>query len=120
FVQSLNRNALENGGDAPGIEGMIESYELAFRMQAEMPKLMDVSKETKETQDLYGINGGGNGVPPQLAGFGRACLLARRFAEAGVRFIEVTCGGWDHHQQLKESLDRNCTAVDKPIAALLS
>jgi hypothetical protein len=121
YVQELNRNALEAGGDAPGIEGMIESYELAFRMQAEMPKLMDLSQETRETQNLFGINaGGGNGGPPQLAGFGRACLLARRFAEAGVRFIEVTAGGWDHHQQLKESLDRNCTAVDKPVAALLA
>src|SRR5439155_10062411 len=63
FLQSLNRSALENGGDAPGIEGMIESYELAFRMQAELPKLMDLSKETKATQDLYGMSG-------PTAGFG--------------------------------------------------
>src|SRR6185312_7850233 len=69
FLQSLNRNALADGGDAPGIEGMIESYELAFRMQAELPKLMDVSQETAATQELYGIGGGAN--------FGRQCLLAR-------------------------------------------
>ena len=57
FLQTLNRNALETGGDATGIEGMIESYELAFRMQAELPKLMDLSKETKAPQDSYGLSG---------------------------------------------------------------
>jgi len=112
FLQSLNRNALADGGDAPGIEGMIESYELAFRMQAELPKLMDVSQETAATQELYGIGGGAN--------FGRQCLLARRFIEAGVRFVEVTMGGWDHHQNLKDALEGRCTAIDKPIAGLLT
>ncbi len=112
FVQSLNRTALENGGDTTGIEGMIESYELAFRMQAELPKLMDLSKETKETQELYGIGAQG--------GFGRQCLLARRFVEAGVRFVEVTFPAWDHHTNLKDALERNCMAVDKPIAGLLA
>jgi hypothetical protein len=112
FLQSLNRNALADGGDAPGIEGMIESYELAFRMQAELPKLMDVSQETGRTQELYGIGGGNN--------FGRQCLLARRFIEAGVRFVEVTLGGWDHHQNLKDALEGRCAAIDKPIAGLLT
>jgi hypothetical protein len=113
FLQSLNQNALESGGDAAGIEGMIESYELAFRMQAELPKLMDISKETKTTQDLYGLSGA-------TAGFGRQCLLARKFVEAGVRFVEVTAGGWDHHQNLKDSLEGRCFAIDKPIAGLLA
>ena len=113
FMQSLNRNALENGGDATGIEGMIESYELAFRMQAELPKLMDISKETKATQDSYGLTG-------PTAGFGRQCLLARKFVEAGVRFVEVTAGGWDHHQNLKAALEGRCEAIDKPIAGLLA
>jgi len=114
FVQSLNKSALENGGDAPGIEGMIESYELAFRMQAELPKVLDLSQETKETQDLYGVNDAGT------LGFGRQCLLARRLIEAGTRFVEVTFPGWDHHTNLKEAMERNCGAVDKPIAGLLA
>jgi hypothetical protein len=113
FLQSLNRNAIDNGGDAPAIEGVIESYELAFRMQAELPKLMDLSGETKATRDLYGIGGGTDA-------FGRQCLLARRFVEGGVRFVEVTAGGWDHHQNLKDALEARCTAIDKPIAGLLA
>ena len=115
FIQSLNRNALEQGGANAGIEGLIGSYELAFRMQAEMPKLMDLSTETAATQTRYGISGGAG----RAAGFGRQCLLARRFLEAGVRFVEVTMGGWDHHRNLKDALTNSCTAADKPIAGLL-
>ena len=114
FLQSLNRGAIEAGGDAPAIEGVIESYELAFRMQAELPKLMDLSGETRATQQLYGIG------EAATQGFGRQCLLARRFVEAGVRFVEVTAGAWDHHQNLRDALERNCTAVDRPIAGLLT
>jgi hypothetical protein len=126
FIQGLNQNALEQVGENPGIEGLIGSYELAFRMQAEMPKLMDLSKETAATQKLYGIEGGGGGGPGAFgmggggpAGFGRQCLLARRFLEAGVRFVEVTVGGWDHHRNLKEALANSCNAIDRPIAGLL-
>ncbi|MBM3980867.1 MAG: DUF1501 domain-containing protein [Planctomycetes bacterium] len=118
FLQGLNQNTQEQlGGDA-GIEGLIGSYELAFRMQAEMPKLMDVSKETAATQRLYGIGGGGAGGG-RGSGFGQQCLLARRFLEAGVRFVEVTMGGWDHHRTLKDSLTNSCGAIDQPIAGLL-
>lgn len=129
FVQSLNRNTLEAGGENPGIEGLISSYELAFRMQGELPKLMDTSKETAATLKLYGIDdragGGGGGfggmVGPGGGGaFGRQCLLARRFIEAGVRFVEVSMGGWDHHRTLKDSLSNSCAAIDKPIAGLLA
>jgi hypothetical protein len=130
FVQSLNQNTLDSVGENPGIEGLISSYELAFRMQSEVPKLMDLSKETAATLKLYGIdsaNGGGAaglpGVGPGAggpSGFGRQCLLARRFIEAGVRFVEVTLGGWDHHQKLKESLTNSCNSIDKPIAGLLA
>jgi hypothetical protein len=127
FLQSLNQNAQDElGGDA-GIEGLIGSYELAFRMQAEMPKLMDLSKETAATLKLYGADGGGGGgggFGPGgggggPGGFGRQCLLARRFLEAGVRFVEVTMGGWDHHRTIKDSLANSCNAIDKPIAGLL-
>ncbi|MFM7919866.1 MAG: DUF1501 domain-containing protein, partial [Planctomycetaceae bacterium] len=80
FIQELNRQKLQRERVQPGIEGVIESYELAFRMQDSLPDLMDLSAETQATQDLYGL--GDN----QTAGFGRQCLLARRFVEAGVRF----------------------------------
>jgi len=114
FLQSLNRNVLEADGANPGVEGAIESYELAFRMQAELPKSLDISGETKATQELYGVD------QQATERFGKQCLLARRFLEAGVRFVEVTAGGWDHHRNLKADLDRNCTAIDKPIAGLLT
>ena len=114
FVQSLNRNQLEKDEVNPGVEGVIESYELAFRMQAELPRLLDLSGETKETQALYGIGGG------QTDKFGQQCLLARRMVEAGVRFVEITYSGWDQHRNLKEDLARNCAAVDRPIAGLLA
>ncbi len=120
FLQGLNQTAQEQlGGDA-GIEGLIGSYELAFRMQAEMPKLMDLSKETAATMKLYGADAAGGGGPFGGGGFGRQCLLARRFLEAGVRFVEVTMGGWDHHRTLKDSLTNSCSAIDKPIAGLLA
>jgi hypothetical protein len=130
FVQSLNQNALNTGGANPEIEGLISSYELAFRMQGELPKLMDTSNETAATLRLYGIEGGrgggGGGLPGMgpgpgggAAGFGRQCLLARRFVEAGVRFVEITLPGWDHHRTIKDSLTNSCTTIDKPIAGLL-
>jgi hypothetical protein len=129
YVQELNRATAESLGENPEIEGLISSYELAFRMQGELPKVLDVSKETPATLKLYGIDeprgGGGNrgGFGPAAGGsatFGRQCLLARRLIEGGVRFVEVTMGGWDHHRNLKEALTTNCTAIDKPIAGLLA
>jgi Protein of unknown function (DUF1501) len=114
FIQSLNREALERDKVNPAVEGAIESFELAFRMQKDLPKLMDISAETKETQKLYGIGEG------ETERFGRQCLLARRFVEAGVRFVEVTSGGWDHHRNLKDALGNTTRATDKPIAGLLA
>ena len=115
FVQQLNKERIRRGEDDAQVEGVIESYELAFRMQAEMPELMDVSKEDPKTLEMYGI-GAGNGNDD----FARQCLLARRFAEKGVRFIEVNQGGWDTHRNLKADLERQAAAIDRPIAALLT
>ena len=81
-----------------GIEGAIESFELAFRMQKDLPKVMDLANETAATKALYGIG------EQATENFGRQCLLARRFVEAGVRFVEITSGGWDHHRNLKNAL----------------
>lgn len=128
YVQSLNHATAESLGENPEIEGLISSYELAFRMQGEFPKVLDLSKETPATLKLYGIDDqGGSGPRPGFGpptggsgNFGRQCLLARRLVEAGVRFVEVTMGGWDHHSNLKDSLTNSCKAVDKPIAGLLA
>jgi arylsulfatase A-like enzyme len=83
-------------------------------MQTAIPRLMDLRDESPSTLEMYGIGRG-----PTDA-FGRQCLLARRFAEAGVRFIELGHSGWDHHNQLRNRLTASCTAVDQPIAALLT
>jgi len=95
------------------VEGVIESYELAFRMQAEVPKVLDLSKESSATKALYGI---GNETTDT---FGKQCLMARKLVEAGVRFIEITHGNWDHHFNLRTALERNCSEIDQPISGLL-
>lgn len=114
LVQTLNRETLRRDQFNPDVEGGIESYELAFRMQKEMPQVMDLSKETEATKRLYGLE------ETATADFGRKCLLARRFVEAGVRFVEVSHGDWDQHFNLTSALEGNCRSVDKPIAALLT
>src|SRR6185437_12753270 len=91
----------------------IESFELAFRMQAETPKLVDLTGESQHVHRLYGI-----GEPP-TDHVGRACLLARRLSEAGVRFVQVTIGGWDHHGNIRGELPKTCAASDKPVAGLI-
>src|SRR5204863_5066424 len=98
----------------PEVEDVIESYELAFKMQSQMPQVLDISKETDATKKLYGI---GDATTDD---FGRKCLLARRMVEAGVRFVEVTHGNWDQHFNLTNALAANCRATDQPIAALLT
>jgi hypothetical protein len=114
LVQALNRSKIAHGQDDPQVEGLIASYELAFKMQSEMPAVMDLSKESAATQKLYGI---GNAVTDD---FGRKCLLARRMVEAGVRFVEINHGDWDHHAGLGEKLPANCAAVDLPLHGLLT
>jgi len=114
FVKSLNQDKLAKEIHQPEVEGVIESYELAFRMQSEIPTLLDIGSESQATKNLYGID-------DQTTGnFGRQCLLARRFAEAGVRFIEITHGNWDHHRNMQQSLRSNSAETDQPIAALLT
>jgi hypothetical protein len=113
FLQSLNRGELEREPHNAGVEGAIESFELAFRMQKDLPKLMDLAGETAAVKAMYGIG------TQETEGFGRQCLLARRLVEAGVRFVEITSGQWDHHQNLKTALTNKATSIDKPIAGLL-
>src|SRR5262249_38288863 len=113
FLQSLNREALELEPHNADVEGAIQSFELAFRMQKDLPKVMDTSSETAATKALYGIG------EQATEGFGTQCLLARKFVEAGGRFVEITSGGWDHHFNMKTALPTKATSVDKPIAGLL-
>ena len=113
YIQTLNREKLRRDKVQPGVEGIIESYELAFRMQDAMPELMDTSDESSATLAMYGADGG------PTENFGKQCLLARRFIEAGVRFVEVTHGNWDQHFRLTEDHRARATGCDKPIAGLL-
>lgn len=114
LVKALNRQKIVRDQHAPMVEGAIESYELAFRMQDAVPKTMDLTNENQETLDLYGIG------EATTDGFGRQCLLARRFAEAGVRFIELGHGSWDQHANIQTALGDNASETDKPIAGLIS
>jgi hypothetical protein len=112
LVQAMNRGLAAKTAD-PRVEGLIQSYELAFRMQGALPQVMDLSGETKQTLAMYGADA------PETQTFGKQCLLARRFAEAGVRFIEITHTEWDFHGNLTAGMIRNCRQIDKPIAGLL-
>ncbi len=116
LIRGLNARKLARDGYHPEIEGAIASFELAFRMQDEVPQVMDMRSESATMLEQYGI---GAGKPTDR--FGRQCLMARRLAEAGVRFIEITAPvGWDHHFLLKDELTKSCQATDRPMAALLS
>lgn len=116
LIQQLNRRKLARDIHHPEIEGAIESFELAFRMQDEIPQLLEIGSETRSTISMYGI---GTGRPCDR--FGRQCLLARRLLEAGVRFVEVTAPiSWDHHFRLSEELVESCAVTDQPLAALLT
>ncbi len=115
LIQSLNHVHLDRVGPDSEITGAIEAYDLAHRMQRAAPDALDLSQESKATQELYGI---GN---KETENFGRQCLLARRLAEAGVRFIELSTGNvWDQHGNLKVGHEKNSLATDLPIAALLT
>ena len=114
LIQALNRERLARDVANPQVEGLIESFELGFRMQSEVPSLLDLTGETDATKKLYGIG------EEETDFMGRQCLLARRFAEAGVRFIEVNHGDWDDHRDLSTELPKHTAAVDKPVAGLLT
>ena len=117
LMAAMNRDHLEVTGPHAALEGRINSFELAFRMQTAMPEAQDLSAETEATRRLYGLD------DPVTANFGRQCLMARRFAERGVRFIQVTHSDgevqWDQHGDLRKGHTKNAAEVDKPISGLL-
>ena len=110
-INFLNSQRLMDVGD-PEISTRIKQYELAFRMQASVPELMDISQETKQTHQMYGTT-------PGKSSFANNCLLARRLVERGVRYVQLFDQGWDHHGGLFKSLPAKAKQVDRPIAALI-
>jgi hypothetical protein len=113
MLRDINHDQLASTGPDVALEGRIASFELAFRMQTEAPGLLDLANETQATNELYGLGTAATEV------FGRQCLLARRFAEAGVRFVQCSHGYWDQHGDLKKQHPKIASEVDKPIAGLL-
>lgn len=114
FVQQLNRVSAERDSETAAIDGLIESHELAFRMQGALPPVMELENEPPSTRRLYGLDN------PTTENFGRQCLMARRLLEAGVRFVEVCHSGWDQHLNLKADHGKHAAATDLPIAGLLT
>ena len=116
-LAKANREHQDLSGPEASLEARINSFELAFRMQTEMPEAEDLSEETEATKRLYGLD------DPTTANFGRMCLLARRFSERGVRFLQVTHSDgkvqWDQHSNLKSGHEEKAREVDLPIAGLL-
>lgn len=119
LVQSLNREQLKTHPGDSDLDAVIDSYELAFRMQHHAPNVLDLSRESQATLDMYGVD------QPVTDNYGRQCLMARRLAEGGVRFIQVTYSdnsnnpAWDQHSDMPKHA-KHAAAVDKPIAALLA
>jgi len=118
-LKEKNQEHLASRADNSELLARIASYELAYKMQEHAPEAVDFTKETKETLDLYGIDG------TRTEDFGRKCLLARRLVERGVRFVQVYSGGahnddnWDAHSDMVRNHGKHAGDTDKPVAALL-
>ena len=110
-VRELNMKRLAETGDGE-IATRINAYEMAFRMQTSAPELMDITGESKDTLDSYGIR------EPRESSFARNCLLARRLVERGVRFVQLYDTNWDHHGGVTENLEKHlpekCRDIDQP------
>ena len=98
LIQAMNRDLAATPGAPDELDGVIQSYELAFRMQGRVPELLDISREPQAVRDAYGVK------PGPAGSFARQCLMARRLSEAGVRFVEICQSGWDHHSNLHNGL----------------
>jgi len=117
FLAALNRRFdAANPGDSE-LDARLQSYELAYRMQSAAPEAIDLTKESEATRRLYGLD------DPESEKFGTNCLLARRFVERGVRFIQLYSGsgsGWDAHENIEANHSKMCRQTDRPIAGLLT
>jgi hypothetical protein len=115
LVRAMNQRRLRETGPDKSLEARINSFELAFRMQSAAPEIQDISNESEATLRLYGVDG------EKTRNFGRQCLMARRFVEQGVRFIQCTHSyKWDQHGGLRAGHEQNASEVDLPIAGLLT
>lgn len=118
LIAEMNREHLQTTGQDAALEGRLNSFELAYRMQGLMPDIQDLSQETAATMQQYGLD------DPITENFGRQCLMARRFLERGVRFVQVTHSDsevqWDQHSNLYQGHTKNAAEVDKPIAGFLA
>ncbi|MEM6778107.1 MAG: DUF1501 domain-containing protein [Planctomycetota bacterium] len=112
LVASLNQKRFEATG-LESIQSRMEAYEMAYRMQTRAPELLDLSTESNETLRLYGVD---NDPKPSFA---KNCLMARRLAQRGVRFIQLYHSGWDHHSQVKQGVSNQCRQTDQGCAALI-
>ncbi len=113
MLGKLGRRQMQRMGVDLELEARIASFELAFRMQIAAPDVQDLLGETKATRKLYGLD------DSATADFARQCLMARRFSERGVRFVQCNSNGWDHHSDLKKNMSKMCRSIDKPIAGLI-
>jgi len=114
LLKELNASDLRNHPRHADLAARMEAYELAFRMQTEVPDIVDLSNETEATREMYGIG------KPETDSFGRRCLLARKLIQKGVRFVEIFEGGWDSHDYIQRSHAARIKSVDKPISALIT
>ena len=113
LLAALNRDHLATRPDRSELDARLNSYELAYRMQTEVPEVLEFNTESESTLQMYGIN------QPKTETFGRKCLLARRLIEKGVRFVQIYSGNWDSHDYIHRAHGSLIKAVDQPIAALL-
>jgi hypothetical protein len=111
-IRDLNEDHLAREGDTE-IASRIHAYELAFRMQTSGPELLDFSKESPKTLEMYGVN------KEPTRPYATNCLLARRMVERGVRFVMLMHASWDHHSEINKGLIKQCGVTDQPVAALL-
>ena len=114
LIARMDRRQAQSRGPDDELEARIASFELAFRLQTEAPAMQELGQESRATRQLYGLD------DPATADFGTQCLLARRFSERGVRFVQCNLGGWDAHNHLKANHSALAHAIDKPIAGLLT
>jgi hypothetical protein len=113
LLAQMNQHHLATSGVDSALDARIASYELAFRMQMEVPQVQDISNEPKSMRDLYGLD------DPITKEFAEQCIMARRFSESGVRFVQATHRYWDQHGNLKKDHAENAAQMDKPVAALI-
>jgi Protein of unknown function (DUF1501) len=111
LIARMDRRQAQNREPETELDARISSFELAFRLQAEAPEMLEIAHESKATQNLYGLD------DPATTDFGSQCLMARRLSERGVRFVQCNLGGWDSQSNLKAAHSQLARAIDKPIFA---